>query len=572
MGSWTDLVDQSPGQLALAVYNAAQADIMFLRDIPDPKLTNGTGGSVAEGYVGVQDTSTASKVVGTTVVGSSKRVLVAAEPIASTVNGRWRTVGQSLVNVTGTVNVGDELQTSATAGRAQAGTDNSFAIAITANPSGTGQIRALLIEQHRTPWQTLTPTVKTTASNVTYTATEVKGGLIARDPNGASRTDTLPSAANLVAALPGAIVGQGVPLLFRNDADASENLTLNAGTGGTLDPSTTLILARQDVVLLLLRLTNVGSGTEAYTVYPLTRYVAASSGGSGTPGSRLTLTTSGVVFFQDFAHIPDHALTSSADSWGWLVRTTYDAGTWKFVGGLLVNTSGTNFDRCSNMSVSQAAAVYEAKCFTPTAGSIQVGPSALVQVGADTMYSNHMNNGTRRLTTRVAGTETDNIDSADPVVLSNQPFVAKFKFSTSPHSKTVNNWLNRRQTTGPDFDWSASSGPTAAGGIGLLIYGGANAGAMSFGVYSSTVFSVAGLSGNQGFILYNSGGDEIGRSGVQSSGTASLDLALLADCTFLGYFKLFDDANSSYATPTAQGRFPAEGVATLHAGDQFTYA
>jgi hypothetical protein len=93
---------------------------------------------VTEGYVAIQDT-TASYVVGTTTVGSTKRVFVAQETIASANTGRFRATGVTLVNVTGTVAVGDTLQTSATAGRAQSGAAGSFARAITANPSGTGQ-------------------------------------------------------------------------------------------------------------------------------------------------------------------------------------------------------------------------------------------------------------------------------------------------------------------------------------------------------------------------------------------------------------------------------------------------
>ena len=57
-----------------------------------------------------------------------------------------------------------------------------------------------------------TVTTSTTAGAVTYTAAQLKGGLILRDPNGAGRSDVTPTAALLVAALPSAVVGTSFTL------------------------------------------------------------------------------------------------------------------------------------------------------------------------------------------------------------------------------------------------------------------------------------------------------------------------------------------------------------------------
>lgn len=109
-------------------------------------------------------------------------------------------------------------------------------------------------------------TTKSTAGAVTYTADEILGGLILRDPNGAARTDVLPSAALLLAAIPGAEVGSSFDFTIRNTADAAETLTINAGTGGTA--SGTQTIAQNNSKAFLLVMTNV-SDAPAYTVYSL---------------------------------------------------------------------------------------------------------------------------------------------------------------------------------------------------------------------------------------------------------------------------------------------------------------
>lgn len=83
----------------------------------------------------------------------------------------------------------------------------------------------------------LSAAVVSDAGNVAYTAAQALGGLILRDPNGGARTDTLPSAADIIAALGGADVvpvGMSAQLHIRNTADAAETLSVAAGTGVTL--------------------------------------------------------------------------------------------------------------------------------------------------------------------------------------------------------------------------------------------------------------------------------------------------------------------------------------------------
>jgi hypothetical protein len=107
----------------------------------------------------------------------------------------------------------------------------------------------------------------TTAGNVTLTAAQILGGHIARDPNGGSRTDTLPTAALLVAAIPNAHVGQVIRCYIGNGADAAETITIGAGTGGTWDAaSAARVIAQNAGRWVIIRLTNVTAGAEAYAV------------------------------------------------------------------------------------------------------------------------------------------------------------------------------------------------------------------------------------------------------------------------------------------------------------------
>jgi hypothetical protein len=117
----------------------------------------------------------------------------------------------------------------------------------------------------------ITPVTKTTAGVVTYTATEFLGGLILRDPNGAGRSDVTPTAALLVAAIPGAEAGSSVELDIRNTADAAETITLTAGTGVTL--SGTMTIAQNNTKRFRVVVTDAGAGTEAVTVYSIGSFV-----------------------------------------------------------------------------------------------------------------------------------------------------------------------------------------------------------------------------------------------------------------------------------------------------------
>lgn len=109
----------------------------------------------------------------------------------------------------------------------------------------------------------------TTAGNATYTVDEVAGGMILRDPNGASRTDTTPSAAQFVALWPTAM-NLGIPCFIRNASNSggTENISLAAGVGVTLSPAS-IVFSKGRAQSLLVHVDNVTPGSEAVTIYSL---------------------------------------------------------------------------------------------------------------------------------------------------------------------------------------------------------------------------------------------------------------------------------------------------------------
>lgn len=116
--------------------------------------------------------------------------------------------------------------------------------------------------------QTITTvTTDATAGVIAYSAAEMIGGLILRDPAGAGRADTVDTAANIVAAFPNPIAGSSFRFVVRNDADAAETITVSTAAGITL--SGTMTIAQNNSKEFLVVLDNVTSGAEAVSVYSL---------------------------------------------------------------------------------------------------------------------------------------------------------------------------------------------------------------------------------------------------------------------------------------------------------------
>lgn len=135
------------------------------------------------------------------------------------------------------------------------------------------------------PVPDLTVTTISTAGAVTFTAAQLLGGLILRDPAGAGRADLTPTAAQIVNALPGVrstpsaaasatLSSQGPISSFQfdlvNTADGNETITLTAGTGVTV--SGTATVAQSNGKRFIVYVTDATSGSEAVTIRSLGTY------------------------------------------------------------------------------------------------------------------------------------------------------------------------------------------------------------------------------------------------------------------------------------------------------------
>lgn len=108
-----------------------------------------------------------------------------------------------------------------------------------------------------------------TAGAVTYTIAQLLTGCIVRDPNGAGRTDVLPTAALLVAGIAGCKIGDVIRCKLVNGADAAEVITLDAGSGGAYDAvqtATARVLPQFGSKDIHIRVTGITALSESYVV------------------------------------------------------------------------------------------------------------------------------------------------------------------------------------------------------------------------------------------------------------------------------------------------------------------
>lgn len=144
------------------------------------------------------------------------------------------------------------------------------AAAAAANPTSSGTVRLAGTPAVLTEAALQAPASYATAGAQTYTVGDVLGGIIVRATTGASRTDTLPTAALLVAALPGVQVGDVITCDIINGATAAETITIAAGAGGGFDtnqPAASRVIGQNASKTLMIRFTNVTPSAEAYVAY-----------------------------------------------------------------------------------------------------------------------------------------------------------------------------------------------------------------------------------------------------------------------------------------------------------------
>lgn len=113
---------------------------------------------------------------------------------------------------------------------------------------------------------TRTSTSVTTDGNATYSAAQMKTGIITRSAITANRVDAIDTAANIVAAFPGAVAGSSFWFVVNNNDDAS-TITLNGASAGVTYEGTATALAAGDAWTFLVVMTNVTAASEAVTLY-----------------------------------------------------------------------------------------------------------------------------------------------------------------------------------------------------------------------------------------------------------------------------------------------------------------
>jgi hypothetical protein len=107
-----------------------------------------------------------------------------------------------------------------------------------------------------------------TAGPLTYTAAQLLGGLILRDCAGGGRADTVPTAALMVAAIPGCIAGDSFEFVIRNTSGGATSITLTPVDGTTVISGTATI-AQSNSKRFRLVIDVVTAASEAYTIYSL---------------------------------------------------------------------------------------------------------------------------------------------------------------------------------------------------------------------------------------------------------------------------------------------------------------
>jgi hypothetical protein len=235
-----------------------------------------------------------------------------------------------------------------------------------------------------------------------------------------------------------------------------------------------------------------------------------------------------------------------------------------------VNTSHGNLDRCRNLTPSVALGVFEAAMLNSNAGAY-VGLAFQVQSGADTSFYTLDKSPTDcQFNYRVAGSAGTAFTDSHTFVV-NELLIEKILnvTPTGGNKARVTRWFDgANKRTNSDV----GLGPGAAGGIGFTQYMGGVTTDQEFlyyAIYSGTTITVTGLSGTQAFRVINKWGGVMLSSAAQSSGSASVDTALLPSGKIDGYLEVH--TSTAFSSLISGGRYPAEGHTVLWGGSSYAY-
>jgi hypothetical protein len=116
-------------------------------------------------------------------------------------------------------------------------------------------------------YPTVTITPNAVAAAVTHTTAELLAGVINRDTLSSARADLFPTAALIVAAINGCMVGTSFRVVVRNVSAGAGSITHTTNTGLTL--TGTVVIPFQSTKEYMFIVTNVTPGSEAVTVLSL---------------------------------------------------------------------------------------------------------------------------------------------------------------------------------------------------------------------------------------------------------------------------------------------------------------
>ncbi len=225
-------------------------------------------------------------------------------------------------------------------------------------------------------------TTITVTANGTYTAANIYGGWIKRDPNGSNRTDTTPSATSVIALIKDFVVFTSFNFVLENTADADETITLAAGTGVTIIGSTTVKQNERRTYKVrvdsstALSFIDMGSNLGA-SVSPGGSNTEMQYNNSGSLGGLSTLTTDGTSLTLDGGNINinDGDLLRFGDGNDFTIQHTGSIATMLNTTGpfLLLNNTATE-DINFQMGTNNATASFNVK---------NLAGSAILDVEAD---------------------------------------------------------------------------------------------------------------------------------------------------------------------------------------------
>ena len=211
-----------------------------------------------------------------TVIDASSGTVYIDVLFGSSINGLTDINGtvDGVLTVGGTLNAGSDVNTSldiTTSGTFDLVNDYSTVIGqrdvsgLDTNVHKFGVLYDKSNDQVVLPTILFDSTVTTdTTTDYTITAADVVGGILVRTP-GAASADVLPTSTLLVAEIPNAFIGSTLQLKIINRSGAND-ITLSAGSGGTLIASSAVIAANTSA-LVYIRITSIDGGSPTYVAY-----------------------------------------------------------------------------------------------------------------------------------------------------------------------------------------------------------------------------------------------------------------------------------------------------------------